>query len=208
MSSPWLSIPLADYEGHMSAGGVEQLDPLVRLFALALDRTSPGSVAILGIAGGNGLNVIDCARTTRVAGIDIHPEYLESVAARYGAGIPGLELHRADLAAERLAIRPVQLVHAALIFEHAGRDLCLENAIALVEERGFLSVVLQIPSETQHGVSPTPFPSIQTLKDKFQFIDPAAFTADLASRGLALELEVREPLPSGKAFWIGVFQRV
>ena len=35
-----------------------------------------------------------------------------------------------------------------LIFEHAGLDQCLENAIALVAPGGTLSVVLQLPSTT------------------------------------------------------------
>ena len=52
MSSPWLDVPLADYEGHMSAAGVEQLGPLRDLFRLALDFTRPASVLVLGVAGG------------------------------------------------------------------------------------------------------------------------------------------------------------
>jgi len=37
----------------------------------------------------------------------------------------------------------VELVHAALIFEHAGTGRCLENAISLVSPGGHLSVVTQ-----------------------------------------------------------------
>ena len=59
--SHWLRVPLADYEGHMSAAGVEQLAPLADLFRQALTQTNPESVAILGIAGGNGLEHIDPA---------------------------------------------------------------------------------------------------------------------------------------------------
>ena len=41
MSNPWLSIPLSDYEGHMSAPGVGQLAALSLLFSRALKRAQP-----------------------------------------------------------------------------------------------------------------------------------------------------------------------
>ena len=53
--------------------------------------------------------------------------------------------------------------NAALIFEHAGVDRRLENALSMVAPGGALSVILQIPSETEHGVSSGRFPSIQNL---------------------------------------------
>ena len=61
MSDPWLSIPLADYEGHMGADNVQQLSALSGLFKRALDVCLPDSVAILGIAGGNGLEHVNPA---------------------------------------------------------------------------------------------------------------------------------------------------
>lgn len=199
MSSPWLDVPLADYEGHMSAEGVAQLGPLRDLFRLALDFTRPASVVVLGVAGGNGLDAIDPAVTRRVAGIDIHPGYLAATAARY----PAAELHLCDLAAAAAPpCAPAKLVHAALIFEHAGADRCLANARRLVAPGGHLSVVLQLPSAAQAGVAPTGFASIQGLKDRFRLLDPAAFQA---AAGLPLASETIVPLPSGKAFWFGLF---
>jgi hypothetical protein len=52
MSNHWLSIPLADYEGHKGADSVQQLSALSSLFKRALDVCLRDSVAILGIAGG------------------------------------------------------------------------------------------------------------------------------------------------------------
>lgn len=203
--SRWLQVPLADYEGHMSAAGVEQLAPLAELFGAALQHAKPESVAILGIAGGNGLEQIDPAITTRTVGIDINAEYLDVVAQRHPS-LQALELHHHDLAEKPIEIPPVDLVHAALVFEHAGAGQCLDNAVALVAPGGRLSVVLQLPSETQAGVAPTGFASLQTLKETFQLIDPAWLTATLAPRGFQLETESRHPLPSGKAFWQGIFK--
>lgn len=202
MPNPWCDIPLADYEGHMTACG--QLGPLADLFAAALAHAKPASVAILGIAGGNGLEAIDPRITRRIAGIDINPAYLEAVAQRHAA-LPGMELHCADLAAGLLGIPPADLVHAALIFEHSGAARCLDHALALVKAGGRFSTVLQLPSEVEQGVAPTGFASIQTLAAAFSFVDPAWLTTTLTARGYSLEAEQRRPLPGGKVFWLGVF---
>jgi hypothetical protein len=116
---PWLDIPLGDYEAHMSAPEVGQLAVLADLFAEALAVRRPPSVAILGIAGGNGLEHVDPRVTRRVVGVDIHPDYLETVKRRH-TGRLNLELHCVDLGRNFLAVEPAELVHAALIFEHAG----------------------------------------------------------------------------------------
>ena len=92
MPNPWLSIPLEDYEGHMGSAGVQQLSVLSELFKRALDRCLPESVAVLGIAGGNGLEHIDDAVTKRIVGVDINERYLYKVQRRFGA-LAGLELH-------------------------------------------------------------------------------------------------------------------
>ena len=52
--NPWLALPLGDYKGHMR---------------------SPASVAILGIAGGNGLEHVDPSVTSRGVGLDLNPQY-------------------------------------------------------------------------------------------------------------------------------------
>jgi len=128
MSNPWLSVPLSEYEQHMNSAEVQQLDVLSDLFAEAVRRCRPSSIAVLGIAGGNGLDHIDNRITSRVVGLDINPQYLEAVGERY-SHLVRLELHCVDLSQQTLETEPVQLVHAALIFEHAGTGRCLENAL-------------------------------------------------------------------------------
>ncbi len=107
MSNPWLSILLADYEGHMESAGVQRLGVLSDLFAEAVDFCCPDSIAVLGIAGGNGLDRIDANITKRVVGLDINPLYLEAVKRRHPQ-IVGLELYCVDLAEE-----PVDLTKKA-----------------------------------------------------------------------------------------------
>jgi hypothetical protein len=207
MLNQWLGVPLSDYEGHMSAPGVEQLVPLAELFALVLDLTRPESLAVLGVAGGNGLAAIDQEVTRRVVGIDIHQEYLDEVKRRY-SGLPQIELYRIDLANEAVKCPPVDLVHAALVFEHAGTARCLDNAIAMVESGGNLSVVLQLPSQAQQNVSPTAFVSLQALGEHFRLIEPRWLIEELTGRSFAIEREIVRPLPSGKGFWLGLFVRL
>ena len=204
MSNPWLAVPLSEYEQHMSSVEVQQLGALSDLFAEAIGRCRPSSVAILGIAGGNGLDRIDIAITSRVVGLDINPRYLESVRDRY-AGLAGLELYCIDLSEQHIELEPVQLVHAAVIFEHAGANLCLENAISMTIPEGNLSVVLQLPGDSGQTVGESQFSSIQELKSHFSLISPAWLCEWLASRGLRLIHQTTSGLPGGKSFWMGIF---
>ena len=204
---PWLNIPLADYEGHMSAPEVGQLRVLSELFAEALGGSCPESVAILGIAGGNGLEHVDPHVTRRVVGFDINPRYLETARQRHGRRL-NLELHCVDLGQPGLKLAPVPWVHAALIFEHAGAGRCLENALDLVAPGGTLSVVLQLPSDSAADVAATPYASMQTLAGHFSLIDPEWLGSVLARSGFTLKQQSRRSLPAGKAFWMGVFSRI
>jgi hypothetical protein len=202
--SAWLDVPLDDYEGHMRAPAVGQLGVLSDLFAEALALCRPASVAILGIAGGNGLEAIDRATTTRVVGVDINARYLADTGRRFG-GVPGLTLHCLDLSRQPLDLEPVDLVHAALIFEHAGIGRCLENALAIMAPAGRLSVVLQLPGDSSSRVAPTGFASVQKLSGNFALVDRERFVGLLTERRCELVRQRTYPLPAGKAFWMGIF---
>src|SRR5689334_8189320 len=100
----------------MSSAEVQQLGTLADLFDEAIADCKPNSIAILGIAGGNGLDRVK-PNIRRVVGFDVNPQYLDVVRQRY-ALLSGLELHCIDLTETHVNLEPVQLVHAALIFEH------------------------------------------------------------------------------------------
>ena len=206
MSNPWLSIRLEDYEGHMSSAGVRQLTVLAELFKSALDRCRPESVAVLGVAGGNGFEQIDCKATKRIVGVDINQRYLDEVQRRFGT-LPGLELHCRDLAERGFSLAPVMLVHAGLIFEHVGLGLALENALSLVAPGGGFSVVLQLPSEDEQGVASTSYTSMQRLKQDFMLIDIGEFQRLLEQKGFQIVEQENRSLPAGKAFWLGIFSQ-
>src|SRR4051812_29814524 len=125
MSSPWLNLPLADYEGHMSAPGVRQANLLADVFASALEESQPASVAVIGCAGGNGFDRIDPLRVARVVGFDINPPYLETAASRYSGRFRSLDLRCADIVEPHFEVEPVDLVYAALVLEYINVSAAL-----------------------------------------------------------------------------------
>ncbi len=80
----------------MNSAEVRQLGALSDLFAHALALCRPATVAVLGIAGGNGLEHIDGRVTRRVVGLDVNPVYLGAVRERYSM-VGGLELYCASI---------------------------------------------------------------------------------------------------------------
>ena len=206
LSRPWLSIPLNDYEGHMNAPEVGQLPILATMFEHVLKRWRPESVAIAGVAGGNGLGAIDCSVTKRIVGIDINQEYLEAVEQRFRT-LPGLELHHCDLTIQAPEIPPVAIVHAALLFEHTGVHPALDHVLSLVDAPGKLSVVLQMSAAQSNDVAVTKYTSLQSVKQNFALVELADFRREMAARRFHIVDEEKRLLPGGKAFWIGVFQR-
>jgi SAM-dependent methyltransferase len=205
MNQPWLRVTLNDYEGHMGAVGVNQLAPLSALFGEVLRFCQPTSVAIIGIAGGNGLERLDPQIQKHVVGIDINPEYLAAVRKRW-PDQGWLELRCLDISERPPKLSPVELVHAALLFEHTGLHPSLENCLSLLAPNGHFAALLQLPSVLQAGVAPTGFASIANLEEHFSLIDPQEFTNAVAFRGFALVFEKKFPLPAGKGFWMGIFR--
>ncbi|HEY6509434.1 MAG TPA: hypothetical protein VIY56_15545, partial [Vicinamibacterales bacterium] len=95
----------------------------------------------------------------------------------------------------------------ALVFEHAGTGRCLENAVSLVASGGYLSVVLQIPTEGHEPVTPSGYASIAALAGDFTLVDPHRLRRLLAQQDFRLTHQARLTLSTGKAFWSGSFER-
>lgn len=57
MHNPWEEISLSDYENHMKLDSVMQLQAMNERMKEQFDTYPVSSVMILGIAGGNGLNI-------------------------------------------------------------------------------------------------------------------------------------------------------
>ncbi len=195
MASPWFDVPLADYERHMTILG--QLPFLAQVFGETVRRCDARSVLVAGCAGGNGFDAVE--DSVRLIGVDLLPEYLEDAARRYRRA----QFIAADLTRDAIACEPVELVHAALVFEHCGLDGALENCKRLVAPGGWLSVVLQLPVDAA-AVASTGVESIQALKQCFRFIDKQELAGEL--EGFVLEFE-EESVVGEKRFWQGVWRR-
>ena len=207
MPHPWLEIPISDYEQHMALPGIAQAQMLSKELADAVIAHRPCSIAVIGCAGGNGFDRLYSPALARVVGIDINPTYIEAVRGRYGAIIPGLELHVADIETDLANVAPVDLVFAGLIFEYVDVLQTLRNLHGLCLEASVVVVVLQLPGAQTPAVSPSPYVSLQALSPHLQLRDPASVAAIGRSLGLEKLTERRLVLPSGKAFAVLTFRR-
>jgi SAM-dependent methyltransferase len=208
MSSPWLDIPLADYEGHMALPGIGQAEMLAAQFAGLLDKWSPTSAAVIGCAGGNGFDRVRVDVTKRLVGIDINPGYIRELAYRYAATIPGLELYVRDIQAPIEKIEPVDLIYAALVLEYVEPVAALRNLKALCRPNGILAAVLQLPSADLPPISESPFTRLKDLGAALHLVSPAVLVSCASDQGFTLHSTRNLRLSSGKEFAVQVYQRV
>jgi SAM-dependent methyltransferase len=207
MRSPWLDIPLADYEAHMALPGIGQADMLAVQFADLLDKWAPASAAVIGCAGGNGFDRLRVAVTRRVVGIDINPLFIQELAYRYGATIPGLELYVRDIQEPLNKIAPVDLIYAALVLEYVDPMRVLQNLETICRPNGVLATVLQLPSTQTAAVSESAFTSLRGLAPAMHLVSPNALSAGAAQAGFTLLSSRQIALSSGKEFVVQVFQK-
>jgi SAM-dependent methyltransferase len=208
VQSPWLQIPLADYEAHMAASEVDQASLLADVLSAVLRRFRPASVAVIGCAGGNGFDRIDPLTTTRVVGVDINPEYLEATARRHSADFQHLVLYNIDIARDKLGTAPVDLIYAALIFEYVDVAAALRNLLSLCREAGRLVIVLQLPSSLLPAITPTPIPTIMGLASVMKLVDPSFLVEAARDMGFALVESTAITSSMGKQFAVHVYQRL
>jgi SAM-dependent methyltransferase len=207
VQSPWLQIPLADYEAHMASFDVDQAGLLAEVFSTVLRRFRPPSVAVVGCAGGNGFDRIDPHTTTRVVGIDINPEYLDATARRHSEEFGQLILHNADIAGDGVHLEPVDLIYAALILEYVDPAAALPNLMSICREAGHLVVVLQLPSLSLATITPTPIPTIMRLASIIRLVDPLTVVDIARSIGFTHLESTWVTSSRGKQFAVQIYHR-
>jgi len=206
MRSPWLDIPLADYEGHMALPGVGQADLLAAQFAQLLSTWTPESAAVIGCAGGNGFDRVRVEITRRLVGIDINPQYIQELAYRYAARIPGLELYVRRPGAALGAIKPVQLIYAALVMEYVQPVAALRNLALLCAPDAILATVLQLPAAAP-PISESPFTRLTELAAAMHLVAPERLAVMASEQGFALLATRQLSLSSGKEFALQLYRR-
>ncbi len=205
--NPWLKISAADYEGHMSAPSVMQLQMLSKIFADVLNEFSPKAIAVLGCTTGNGFEHLVGRNIKRIVGVDINPEYLAVCRKRYADKLPQLKLLCEDLSTLDLAASSFDLIYAALIFEYVDVDKLLAKIADWLKPDGVLSVVLQLQSESLLPVSETLFESVKTLAPFIKLVTPEAFEQNAAKLKLVLSENNLIELPGGKKFAVTYFKK-
>lgn len=197
-SHPWREIPLQDYEQHMADDGVGQLQRLHEVTAQQLADHPSRTVGVLGVAGGNGLDLIVPQDVDAVYGYDINPAYLSVCDARYRT-VFGDALHLIEASIDRsISLQPVGLLIANLIVEYVGMDEFVAFVAANADRIGTLSCVVQRNEQTGF-VSRTEWTdSFSGLDSVSSDIDAAELSTSLATTGFGEILDVVYPLPNGK----------
>jgi hypothetical protein len=195
---PWRGIDLDVYERHMSDAQVGQLQRLHDITGEQLAAYPSRVIGVLGIAGGNGLDLIDPQTTHAVYGYDVNPDYLAACEARYRDGL-GDRLHLIEATIDRsLKIERVDLLIANLIVEYVGTEEFGAFAAANSRSIGVLSCVFQ-RNDAKGFVSSTDYSSsFDALASVSSDIDPQRLTSAMAEAGFATLARCDYPLPNGK----------
>ncbi len=163
MENPWKEVALGDYESHMALGGVYQLQTLDNIMHSQFEAYTVLSVAILGIAGGNGLGNLESIPSIKnIYGIDINPDYLKASQDR--AILLGNRYHtiHVDVNDDISLLPSAELVIANLFIEYVGYNN-FAKAIKKMEPK-YVSCVIQINPEDGY-VSDSPY------SDKLSVLD-------------------------------------
>lgn len=208
MRNPWLDIPLADYEGHMSLPAVGQAQLIADELASLVRAHSPRSVAIVGCAGGNGFDRVGGTGVTRLVGVDINPEFVERARARYEGRISGLELRIADIQTPAKIFDPVDLIYVALVLEYVDLSQALHALRRHCKPDGVVAVLTQLPHAVTAHVTPSRYTSLQSLASTIRLVSHEELQKQARGVGFT-PISSRTVLASGgKHFRVDEFARV
>lgn len=207
MINPWLRIPASDYEAHMALPEVAQAKVLSNLMASALTEYTPMSLAVIGCTTGNGFEHINTARTRRVVGIDINPDYLKILKTRFDSRIPHLELIKADITASDFWTDPVSMVFAGLVFEYVDVLCALRSIFRCLAARGIFLAVLQKTSAESTPVTATRYKSLELLSPIMNLVSPMEFSNICGRVGFQEIKTDTISLKKGKSFFVGYYRK-
>jgi hypothetical protein len=183
----------------MSDSSVGQLQLLREITGAQLAAFPSRSIGILGIAGGNGLDLIDPTGTDAIYGFDINAEYLRACELRYRTRL-GDRLRLVDANIDRsLVIDRVDLLIANLVVEYLGLEEFAAFVGANAASIGVLSCVIQrngsagFISESEHAAA------FDALALASWDIEPEALDTAMRDAGLTILGRHEYELPNGKS---------
>ncbi len=195
---PWLGIDLDVYEKHMGDLRVGQLQRLHLITGEQLAAYPSRAIGVLGIAGGNGLDLIDPETTDAVYGYDINPDILAACETRYRDDF-GDRLHLIETRIDRsVRIEHVDLLIANLVIEYVGVHEFVAFAAANAGSIGVLSCVIQ-RNDAEGFVSSTAYASsFDALASVSSDIDLETLTSGMSDGGFVALGRCEYPLPNDK----------
>lgn len=181
--------------------GDQRVGQLARLREVTRDQfaaTSSRRVGVLGVAGGNGLDVIDPAEVDVVFGYDVNGKFLTACSDRYAPTF-GARLVLVEAEIDRkTVIEPVGLLIANLFVEYIGVDEFVPFVAANAAAIGVVSCVVQrndaetFVSTTEHAAA---FDGLATVASD---VDADALVDAMAAAGYDVVHASEYPLPNGK----------
>lgn len=155
-------------------------------------------VGVLGVAGGNGLDLLDATQIDVAFGYDINPEYLSACRDRYASEF-GTRLVLVEAQIDRgTVIELVELLIANLFVEYVGVEEFVAFVAANAEAIGVVSCVVQrndtesFVSSTEHAAA---FDGLATVASD---VDADALMAAMVAEGCACVHASEYPLTNGK----------
>ena len=206
MNNPWLNVPLADYEGHMTLPGIEQASLLADIFGGFIAEFSPSSVAVIGCTGGNGFEKIPPS-VSRVVGVDINPHFIDETSTRFKDRIQNLELIAGDIQSPEVSFAPVDLIFLGLVLEYVDADSVMAKMPSMLTAHGHIITVLQMPTSGQQQISPSPFKSVHPVGEIMHLVPPESLQNCANAQGLVQLQAHTVTSKGGKQFQVQVFGR-
>ena len=196
--NPWEEISLDDYEKHMSLDSVKQLQTMNLMMKDQFGDYPVSSAMVLGVAGGNGLEHIDCGKYKTVYGVDINDLYLRIVESRYADLSGVLKCIKADLISESDRMPHAELIIANLLIEYIGYEV-FKKTVRTVGPQ-YVSCVIQINTDTEQWVSESPYiHAFDKLDEVHHQMEENELETAMNEVGYSVIKHTREELPNGKA---------
>lgn len=207
--TPWIKIPLNDYESHMNLPEIGQASYLAETMGELARIISPQAVAVIGCAGGNGFDTLKEAGVELLIGIDINNDFCDAAFDRYGEQFEHLEIMTADFCDETCQFEQVQFLFAGLFFEYVDLEQAIQKCSEQIVSGGYFGAVIQLPCDTIAEISPSPYSeSLEQLGSIMNLIDPDQFNQIAIQNGFSLLDSRIDTLESGKSFKLFLFQNV
>ncbi|MCB9258673.1 MAG: class I SAM-dependent methyltransferase [Ignavibacteriales bacterium] len=207
MKNTWLEIDLSDYENHMALPNIAQAQYLSNFLSNIVKTYQPSSLALLGCAGGNGLEKLIGKSINKIICVDINPNYISTAKNRFENKFNDIYFICSDITSTDFKIEKVDIIFAGLIFEYVDLNIAIRNISNFLNRNGRLAVILQQQSENIPEVSPSEYKSLEKLSEIFKFVSNEELIEFCIIYGLELISINTVQLDSGKIFSELLFQK-